>query len=84
MDLGPQTDVYPCPTCGVDAARAMVVAAVVAFYQPTYACPRCGLTCVSMQAAANHLAQHDPDLAGFVRTWLDSHDPQYEIRRKLP
>lgn len=84
MDLGPQTDVYPCPTCGVDAARAMVVAAVVAFYKPAYVCPKCRLSLFDMQSAANHLASHEPDLGRFVDNWIVEHHPGYDVWRKGP
>jgi len=84
MDLGPQTSVYPCPTCGVDAARSIVVAAVVAFYRPAFTCPRCRQLCFSLQDAAEHMSTHEPDLGAFVRDWIDSHEPRYEIRRTDP
>jgi hypothetical protein len=84
MDLGPNTALYPCPTCGVDAARAMVVSAVVAFYRPMFTCRVCGLVMATLQAAANHMSEHQPDLGEFVRDWIDNHEPQYEVRRKEP
>jgi predicted membrane-bound mannosyltransferase len=84
MDLGPKTDVYPCPTCGVDAARAMVVSVVVAFYRPRFTCRVCGMGWSTLQLAANHMAEHEPDLGAFVDNWINTHEPRYEVRRKDP
>lgn len=70
MELGPGAPIRECPTCGVDAARAMVVAAVVAFYHPDYECPRCSVTLLSMQRAADHMATHESNVVEFVRDWV--------------
>lgn len=72
-DLGDQNTIRFCPTCGVDAARAMVVSAVIAWYQPTYTCPQCLQTHYTLQLAANHLARHEPDLVRYVRRWIGEH-----------
>jgi len=69
MDMGPKQSTRECPTCGVDAARAMVVAAVVAFYHPDYECPRCSVTLLSLQSAADHMATHESNVVQFVHEW---------------
>jgi hypothetical protein len=81
MDLGPSQPVRECPTCGVDAARAMVVAACVAWYRPWFECPRCHVSYSTLQAAADHLAEHEPDLVGYVRDWIMANGADYELVR---
>ena len=80
MDLGPTQPIRECPTCGVDAARAMVVAAVVAFYQPSYVCPRCGIESNTLQLAADHMSVHVESISEFVNTWITNMAESHRLR----
>lgn len=84
MELGPTEPIRECPTCGVDAARAMVVSAMVAFYQPLWECKECNWADSNNQAAANHMATHEPDLTRFVDFWIQSHAPTWRLGRRDP
>lgn len=82
MDTRPESGTHECPYCGVDAARAYVVAGVVAFYKPWFSCPRCERMVHSLQDAADHMATHEPDVVEFVRAWIAQHGAGFEVRRR--
>ena len=82
MDLSPESGTHECPTCGVDAARAFVVSATVAFYHPTWTCPRCVFETRTFQQAANHAAKHEPDVLAYVQSWIESNPGGWDIRRR--
>jgi len=84
MDLGPAQPVRECPTCGVDAARAMIVSACVAYYAPDWHCPRCPFYCKGLQRAADHLAEHEPDILEYVREWASENGASYRLVREEP